>query len=143
MNHSNTNKSNFSSTIIRILFLGIIGMGLTLVRPALAGKGGQVVGSVSTRPQKYLKHVIVYIKKAPGSFKLDQAVLDQRGLVFLPHVLPIVKGSTVKFLNSDKVGHNVFSPDNEKYNLGTWPQGQTRSYVFKKEGVYQQLCHVH
>ena len=35
-------------------------------------------------------------------------------------------GTTVKFLNSDPTQHNVFTPDYEKYNLGTWPQGQTK-----------------
>ena len=65
----------------------------------------------------------------------------------MPHVLPVVAGTTVKFLNSDPTPHNVFSPDNEKYNLGTWPQGQTKDYVFNKctkfPCVYTQLCRVH
>ena len=66
---------------------------------------------------------------------------------FIPHVLPVVAGTTVKFLNSDPTPHNVFSPDNEKYNLGTWPQGQSKDYVFSKctkfPCVYTQLCRVH
>jgi hypothetical protein len=53
----------------------------------------------------------------------------------------------VSFLNSDPTAHNVFSPDHEKYNLGTWPQGQTKSHVFdtctKFPCVYAQLCRVH
>lgn len=52
-----------------------------------------------------------------------------------------------KFLNSDPTPHNVFSPDNEKYNLGTWPRGQTKEYAFtackKFPCVYTQLCRVH
>ncbi len=66
---------------------------------------------------------------------------------FIPHVLPIVTGTTVRFLNSDPTPHNVFSPDNEKYNLGTWPQKQTKDYTFNKctkyPCVYTQLCRVH
>ena len=53
----------------------------------------------------------------------------------------------MKFLNSDPTPHNVFSPDNEKYNLGTWPQGQSKDYTFNKCAktpcVYTQLCRVH
>ena len=53
----------------------------------------------------------------------------------------------MKFLNSDPTQHNVFSPDNEKYNLGTWPQGQTKDYTFgkcaKAPCVYTQLCRIH
>ena len=52
--------------------------------------------------------------------------MDQRAMQFIPHVLPVVAGTTVKFLNSDPSPHNVFSPDYEKYDLGTWQQGQTK-----------------
>ncbi len=62
---------------------------------------------------------------------------------FIPLILPVVKGSTVAFLNSDNVRHNVFSPDGEKFNLGTWPQGETKEFTFSKLGVYTMLCNVH
>jgi hypothetical protein len=68
--------------------------------------------------------------------------LDQKGMIFLPHVLAVQTGTRVQFLNSDAVAHNVFSPEG-KYNLGTWPQGQTREHMFEKPGVYTQLCRVH
>jgi hypothetical protein len=59
----------------------------------------------------------------------------------------VVAGTAVRFLNSDPTPHNVFSPDNEKYNLGTWPQGLTKDYTFSKctkfPCVYTQLCRVH
>ena len=34
--------------------------------------------------------------------------MDQKGLLFIPHVLAVPVGSTVEFLNSDPVQHNVF-----------------------------------
>ena len=53
----------------------------------------------------------------------------------------------MRFLNSDPTPHNVFSPDCEKYNLGTWPQGQSKDHAFAKctkfPCVYTQLCRVH
>jgi len=67
-----------------------------------------------------------------------------RGRIYArPYLLPVLVGTTVDFLNSDSVNHNVFSPDGEGYNLGTWPKGQSKSYTFKKAGVYTQLCSVH
>lgn len=111
-----------------------------------AGSGGTIAGTVTGRPKRYMKRgVLVYLEKVKGKFPPPKkhAVLDQKDMKFIPHVLPILAGTTVDFLNSDSVAHNVFSPDGEKYNLGTWPKGKTRSYTFKKTGVYAQLCHVH
>ncbi len=67
-------------------------------------------------------------------------------MTFIPHVLPVLAGTTVDFLNSDDVLHNVFSPDKcaEKFNLGSWPKGQTKSYTFKDAGcTVTLLCNVH
>ena len=71
--------------------------------------------------------------------------MDQANLVFVPHVLPIQVGTTVEFKNSDAVLHNVFSADAcaDKFNLGTWPKGQSKSYTFKKECAVTLLCKVH
>jgi hypothetical protein len=62
---------------------------------------------------------------------------------FIPHVLAVQKGTTVVFRNSDAVRHNVFTPDGEKYNLGTWGQGESKTHAFNQAGVYHQLCNVH
>ena len=66
----------------------------------------------------------------------EHAKIDQMNLVFIPHVLPVLVGTTVDFLNSDAVLHNVFSPDAcaEKFNLGTWPQGPDQE-LHVQEGV--------
>ena len=74
--------------------------------------------------------------------------LDQKGLVFHPHILVVPVGSTVGFLNNDKVAHNVFWPSvggNKKlnHNLGTWPTGETRSFKFENVGAVPLLCNVH
>jgi len=89
--------------------------------------------------------VVVYLSEASGEFKkpVTNPTLDQRNMTFIPHVLPIQTGTTVDFLNNDEVKHNVFSPDHEKYNLGTWPRGAAKQYTFSNKGVYAQLCNVH
>ena len=72
--------------------------------------------------------------------------MDQKNLAFVPHVLPVVVGTTVDFLNSDQVLHNVFTPDKcaGKFNLGTWPKGETRSVKFDQTGCSPvMLCNVH
>ena len=107
---------------------------------------GSIQGSVALRKSHRKYQTVVYIERMPG---VDFAVakkprrMDQSGKKFVPHVLPLLVGSEVEFLNSDDFEHNVFSPDGEKYNLGNWGKGQKRSRKFEKPGVYVQLCSIH
>lgn len=112
-----------------------------------AAYGGTLAGTVSGG-----KGVsVVYVETIPGkSFPAptDKIVIDQRGLVFQPHVAAVQAGSTVEFLNSDKVAHNIFWPSvgaNKKlaHNMGTWPSGQKREFRFETPGVVPLLCNVH
>jgi plastocyanin len=114
----------------------------------VSGAGTSISGTVKITGLSSNADAVVYVQQAPGTQAPGKAVeMDQRKMQFIPHVLPVVAGTTVKFLNSDPTPHNVFSPDNEKYNLGTWPQGQTKDYTFGKCAkfpcVYTQLCRVH
>ena len=72
------------------------------------------------------------------------AVLDQRGLEFIPRVLPVMVGTRVAFINSDPVLHNVFSASKTKlFNLGTYATGVTRYVTFDRPGLVEVLCNVH
>lgn len=109
---------------------------------------GDIVGKVKVQRAKNNANVVVYIDKIEGKvFEPPEkhAVMDQKNLVFIPHVLPVLVGTTVDFLNSDDVLHNVFSPDcpDGKFNLGTWAKGIVKSFTFKKPGVSTLLCNVH
>ena len=78
-----------------------------LVLAAQAGVAGSIKGKVT--PGKS----VVYLESASGPVPAaadKNATMDQRGLLFQPHVLVVQVGSTVDFLNSDKVQHNVFWP---------------------------------
>lgn len=116
---------------------------ITIPAPALA-EGGTISGKVTAKNPRHLKDTVVYLAKVPGDWKpAKKAVMDQEDQKFDPHVLPVVRGTTVVFENSDNTGHNVFSPDGEGYDLGVWGKGETRSYTFEKTGVYTQLCRLH
>jgi len=117
--------------------------GVGFVGPA-AADSGSVKGTVTATGLRTAAGIVVSLE-APGLAVAPPAKaveMDQKKMQFIPHVLAVVKGTTVSFLNSDPVAHNVFSPEG-KYNLGTWPQGQTREHTFDKPGVYTQLCRVH
>ncbi len=111
---------------------------------ALAAGTGALEGKLESKKKKYRRNAVVYLEKVPGKYAPKKnAQMDQKNQTFLPFILPVVKGTTVEFLNNDNTGHNVFSPDGEEYNLGTWPKGEVRTYTFNKEGVYTQLCKLH
>jgi hypothetical protein len=63
---------------------------------------------------------------------------------FMPHVLPILRGTTVDFPNADDVFHNVFSLSSARtFDLGRYPQGSAKSVTFEKSGIVQVFCHIH
>jgi plastocyanin len=115
---------------------------LLLAGPVLA-EGGIIAGKVESTPSKYLEETVVYVKDAPAPSAPAAVDMDQKGMRFLPHILTIAVGDTVKFLNHDGVDHNVYTPDNEGYNLGMIHKDGTGDHKFDKPGSYAQLCSVH
>lgn len=121
----------------------VIGM-LMVASLAFGGTlGGKVTGASGTS--------VVYIDTIPGKTfpaPAKDPVIDQKNLLFQPHVVVVQQGTTVQFLNSDSVAHNVFWPaiSGDKkagHNLGTWPKGEKKPYKFDKAGVVPLLCNVH
>src|SRR5579859_151469 len=117
---------------------------LALTLAASAGSISGKVSGVSGESAVYVDAVAGKTFPAPTA----KPVIDQKGLVFTPHIVVVQQGTTVEFLNSDKVAHNVFWPSvggNKKltHNLGTWPSGQKREFKFDTPGVVPLLCNVH
>ncbi len=127
------------SSLIRLVAVAIA----LAASPAARAEGGTVSGKVDATPSKYLVDTVVYLKSVPGTYAPRTVSMDQRGMKFIPRVMTITQGDTVKFLNNDNVAHNVYSPDGEGYNLGSFKQNQDASYTFKKQGAYAQLCSMH
>jgi plastocyanin len=124
--------------------LRLLAWGLALALGSTArAEGGTISGTVDVQPAKYLAETVVYLKAVPGAYKPGEREMDQKGLTFIPHILLVTQGDTVKFLNHDNVAHNVYSPDNEAYNLGTFKENEVRTHTFAKAGVYSQLCSIH
>src|SRR5512146_1413131 len=122
--------------------------GTFLVLVALSLEAGDLHGKVACKGVRDSSDAVVYVAAIPGKTfpaPKEHAKMDQANLVFHPHVLPVQVGTTVDFLNSDAVLHNVFTPDAcaGKFNLGTWPKGQSKSYTFTKECNATLLCKVH
>ena len=126
----------------KLLATSLVAASLLASGPARA-EGGTISGKVDATPAKYLPDTVVYLKSVPGTFPPKTVSMDQKTLKFVPAILAVTQGDTVKFLNHDTVAHNVYSPDGEAYNLGTFKPDQEASYTFKKAGAYTQLCSIH
>jgi hypothetical protein len=71
-------------------------------------------------------------------------MLNQQGARFQPDLIAVPVGSTVEFPNSDPIFHNVFSLSKaQPFDLGYYPQGQSRTVKFNTPGVVQVYCHIH
>lgn len=93
--------------------------------------------------------MVVILERATGGRAVAPkapvtATLDQQDARFDPDLIAIPVGSTVEFPNSDPIFHNVFSLSKaQPFDLGYYPQGQSRSVKFNHPGVVQVYCHIH
>ncbi len=74
---------------------------------------------------------------------LQTVTITNRQMNFIPYVAIAAVGAKVVFANEDPFPHNVFSPDNEKFNMGNIPQNGAHVRVFKNPGAYSLLCNLH
>jgi plastocyanin len=120
---------------------------ILLALGAMAAQAGDISGKVTAGKG----NSAVWVEPVAGKTfpKPDKPpTIDQKSLLFQPHILVVPVGATVEFRNSDNVQHNIFWPSisgNKTlgHNLGTWPKGQTRSFQFDTPGVVPLLCNVH
>ena len=131
-------RHNFVSAVMGAVAAAV------LVLPASAKAGDTTLtGKVEATPAKFLGETVVYVKQATAPPSAKKWNIDQKGMKFVPHVTALTVGDTVEFMNHDAVEHNVFTPDNEGYNLGMIKPNAGGQYKFAKPGVYTQLCSVH
>lgn len=127
--------SHFVKAVLALLAGGVIAYGGSVSGKITGGKGATVVyieapaGKTFPAPEKHI-------------------AMDQKSLLFQPHAIVVLVGSTVDFLNGDNVQHNIFWPSvagNKKasHNMGTWPKGEIRSFKFDTPGIVPLLCNVH
>ncbi len=108
-------------------------------------------GSISGKVSGVTGESVVYVEAIAGKTfpaPTEKPMIDQKGLMFNPHIVAVEQGTTVEFLNSDTVAHNVFwisVGGNKKlgHNLGTWPKGEKRAFKFDNPGAIPLLCNVH
>jgi plastocyanin len=94
-----------------------------------------------------LKNVIVFLKDAPptATASAEPVVLDQVNCVFVPHVVAVQTGQTLRIKSSDSLMHNahlqcVANPD---ANFGFPAPGQKDVVLNLPESPFRVKCDVH
>ncbi len=128
-----------------------------LLPPALlASEGGAVSGTISVSKTKVKTggdkgegDVVVWLEPlsaTPPAPRPVKAQMDQKRLVFIPHVLAVPVGSTVTFLNNDNELHNVYflnQRTGKELDIGTYGPGIPVDHVFSDPGPVVTLCKLH
>jgi len=87
-----------------------------------------------------LVYVVGFTEAAPST----PVVVKQVNKKFIPDLIVTTAGGTVSFPNGDPFLHNVFSPTSERvFDVGSYPQNETRTRKFPKPGVIDIFCNIH
>lgn len=93
-------------------------------------------------------HVAVYLEGSlparPSPVSSVSLSMGQEHRRFVPDLLVVPAGATISFPNFDPIFHNVFSLSKPKsFDLGNYPEGQTRKVTFNNPGIVFVNCHLH
>lgn len=107
---------------------------------------GTIRGTIETNGIVKSSSAIVYIKGVKGTFATPgkRPQMDHVNQKFVPTMLPVLKGSTVDFPNSDNVFHSAFSiSESNSFDLGIYGPGKEKFVTFKNQGIVEIFCHIH
>ncbi len=119
---------------------------IALPSAASGDQTGVVRGSVAVSRPKGLaaERIVVYLVGFNEPAPARTVRIAQRGKRFIPGLVAITAGQSVGFPNGDPFLHNVFSPTPLRpFDLGSFPEGETRERPFDRPGVVDVFCNIH
>ena len=102
--------------------------------------------AIHERPVDEMSRTAVYLEGARQGAAAPpvELILTQKNKRFDPELMIVPVGSTVSFPNGDPIFHNVFSLSKARqFDLGNYPQGDTRLVRLDQTGIVQVYCHLH
>jgi plastocyanin len=76
--------------------------------------------------------------------RAEEHVVSQKNKAFSVNTLKIKVGDSVSFRNDDPFFHNIFSlSETQTFDLGSYPQGQSRKATFARPGTVEVECAIH
>src|SRR4030095_14592124 len=97
----------------------------------------------------HLQNVFVYVKTGLEGKAFPtpttSALLDQKGCVYIPHVMGVMVNQNIEIKNSDPTLHNVHAmPRKGEFNVGMPRQNSSINRKFDQEDVMVHIkCDVH
>ncbi len=93
--------------------------------------------------EKKLVWVAAALSLISFSANAAEVVVNQSDKKFDTKKVDIKVGDSVKFVNSDKITHNIYSSKGLKFDLGAQEPGASSSKVFDKAGNFKVRCAIH
>lgn len=93
-----------------------------------------------------LADAVLWIEPGPvAGAPPANVLLDQQRRTFVPYILPVQRGTTVRFPNSDPINHHVYSfSPSKRFELRLHHQGDAAQEVlFDKSGLVTLGCNIH
>src|SRR6267143_2946339 len=132
----------------------VLAVVLALTPPAARAQSGgagaaRVAGRVTilerhNRVSPDLGDAVIYLEGAGPGARTATADVVIRDKLYVPHVVVVPAGSTVRFPNLDPFNHNVFSvSEPNQFDLGLYGRGDARGHTFTNPGLVRVYCNVH
>jgi plastocyanin len=105
-----------------------------------------VSGTVTGADGKPVVAAVVFVQapSPPASQPRATHIVDQVNKTFIPELLPIVVGTSVRFPNHDQIHHHVYSFSPTKtFELPLYKGEDAPPVLFDKVGVVKLGCNIH
>jgi plastocyanin len=93
-----------------------------------------------------LRDFVVYIDgvTAPKPAQPQIKTITQKGVTFIPRVMPVMAGTIIEWPNQDEIFHNVFSISEAKqFDLDLYKSPEIKRVPFDKPGRVDVFCSIH
>src|SRR5687767_2650700 len=98
-------------------------------------------------PEMGIRNAVVFLQNPPPNVKwtaMPPVQMDQKQCVFVPRVVVAPAATTVEFLNSDRLLHNLHSAGTENPTVNrTQPKGRTIPLTFRRPEIIRIDCDLH
>jgi plastocyanin len=120
-------------SLVLLLFLALPASAATLAAQVRNPRGAAVADAV-----------VYAIPEKPLPLAKKTAIMDQKNRMFVPHILPIQTGTSVRFPNSDDIRHQVYSFSPAKtFQLPLYKGTPANPIFFERAGVATLGCNIH